>query len=136
MSTIDIANQFFEACETGKGWEACKQYCQSDAGFDCQADALADVTTLEAYCEWMKGLLVAMPNAAYDIKAMSLDSERNLVTAFAVIQATHTVDGPVPATNKSVTADYVYAMRFSGDKISGVTKIWNDGYSLKQLGWS
>jgi len=29
----------------------------------------------------------------------------------------------------------VYVMQFDGDKIHHMTKIWNDGYSLKQLGW-
>lgn len=65
------------------------------------------MTTLEAYTDWMKGLF-----------------------------RTHTVDGPVPATGKSVEADYVYIMNFTGDKIGHMTKIWNDGHSLRQLGWA
>ncbi|ABK74011.1 hypothetical protein LI99_07910 [Mycolicibacterium smegmatis] len=36
------AERFFEACETGKGWARCRQYCHSDATFTAQADALAD----------------------------------------------------------------------------------------------
>ena len=56
--------------------------------------------------------------------------------AFAVFHGTHTVDGPVPATGKSVAADYVYGMEFEGDKIRHMTKIWNDMHSLKQLGWA
>jgi hypothetical protein len=27
-------------------------------------------------------------------------------------------------------------MQFDGDKIRHMTKIWNDGFSLKQLGWA
>jgi hypothetical protein len=27
-------------------------------------------------------------------------------------------------------------MEFDGDKIRHMTKIWNDGHSLKQLGWA
>jgi len=27
-------------------------------------------------------------------------------------------------------------MQFEGDKIRHMTKIWNDGISLKQLGWA
>lgn len=136
MSTMDIATKFFDACETGKGWDGCKGYCEPKASFSCQADALAEVTTVEAYCEWMKGLLVPVPDAGYEIKAMSHDAERNVVTVYAVINGTNTVDGPVPATNNKVTADYVYAMQFTGDKVSHMTKIWNDGHSLKQLGWA
>jgi len=136
MTIMDTANTFFDACETGKGWDGCKNYCHPGAGFSCQADALADVTTVEAYCEWMKGLFVPVPNGRYELKAMSLDSNRNVVTAFAVFHGTNTVDGPVPATNKTIAGDYVYAMQFEGDKLSHLTKIWNDGHSLKQLGWA
>ncbi len=39
-------------------------------------------------------------------------------------------------TGKSVAADYVYMMEFDGDKIRHMTKVWNDGQSLKQLGWA
>ncbi len=45
MSNYDTAMKFFEACETGKGWDACKAYCREGATFSCQAGALdrADV---------------------------------------------------------------------------------------------
>lgn len=136
MSIMDTANLFFDACETGKGWDTCKAYCSPGASFSCQADALADVTSVEAYSEWMKGLFVPVPDGHYELKAMSLDTERSVVTAFAVFHGTNTVDGPVPATNKTVAGDYVYAMKFDDGKISHITKIWNDGHSLKQLGWA
>ena len=136
MDIKDTASKFFDACETGKGWDGCKGWCQPDASFAGQADALADVTTLEAYCEWMKGLLVPVPDGHYELKAMATDMERNVVLAFAVFHGTNTVDGPVSATGKTVAADYVYAMEFDGDKISRMTKIWNDGHSLRQLGWA
>jgi len=70
----NTAKQFFDACETGKGWAGCKQYCHPAATFSAQAGA-------------------------------------------------------------RVEADYVYAMQFDGDRIRHMTKIWNDGISLKQLGW-
>lgn len=55
MSNLsDRAKLFFEACETGKGWEACKAYCQPDATFSAQTGALAEIKTLEAYTDWMK----------------------------------------------------------------------------------
>ena len=47
MSIEATAREFFDACETGKGWEVCQQWCHSDASFDCQADALADTATME-----------------------------------------------------------------------------------------
>jgi hypothetical protein len=39
-------------------------------------------------------------------------------------------------TGKRVEADYVYVMQFDGDRIRDMTKIWNDGESLRQLGWA
>ncbi len=131
------AEQFFDACETGKGWDACQEFCHSDATFSAQADALGEVSTVEAYTEWMKGLLVPVPNGRYEIKSFAEDSERGNVTAAAVFHGTHTVDaGNGAPTGKSISADYVYVMDFSDGKISHVTKIWNDLHSLKQLGWA
>jgi hypothetical protein len=55
---------------------------------------------------------------------------------YGVVHGTQTGEGgPVPPTGNAVTADYVYVMSFDGDKIRHMTKIWNDGISLKQLGW-
>jgi hypothetical protein len=42
----------------------------------------------------------------------------------------------VPPTGKSAAADYVYVMDFDGDKIRHMTKIWNDGLTMRQLGWA
>jgi len=137
MSTIKAtARQFFDACETGKGWDGCKQYCHPDASFSAQAGALTGVNTLAGYTDWMKGLFTPVPDGAYELRSFGVDDERNSVTAYAVFRGTHTADGgPVPPTGKKVEADYVYVMEFDGDKIRRMTKIWNDVESLKQLGW-
>jgi predicted ester cyclase len=133
----ETAHQFFDACETGKGWEACQQYCHPDASFTAQAGALAGVDTLQAYTEWMKGLMTPMPDGRYELRSFGVDEGRNNVTAFAVFRGTHTGEGgPVPATGKAVEADYVYMMQFDGDKIRHMTKIWNDVFSLQQVGWA
>jgi hypothetical protein len=51
MASIkQVAMQFFEACETGKGWEGCKAYCKPNATFSAQAEPLADVRTLQGVC--------------------------------------------------------------------------------------
>ena len=60
MGIADIASELFEACETGKGWEGCAQYCHANASFSCQSDALADVTTMEGYANWMRDLLMGL----------------------------------------------------------------------------
>ncbi len=137
MSSIkDKAEQFFDACETGKGWETCRQYCHPQATFSAQADALAGVDTLEAYTEWMKGLLTPVPDGRYEVRSFAVDEDRNNVAAYGVFRGTHTGEGgPVPPTGKRVETDYVYIMEFEGDRIRHMTKVWNDGVSLKQLGW-
>ena len=136
MSITDTAAEFFEACETGKAWQGCAQYCHEGAGFSAQAEALADVTTLEAYTEWMQGLLVLMPDGTYDLKSFATDEDRNSVLAFATFSGTHTGEGgPVPPTGRRASADYVYAMQFDGDKISSMTKVWHSGLTMQELGW-
>ena len=63
MSSIrETAQRFFDACETGKGWEGTQQYCHADATFSAQAGALEGIDTLQAYPDWMKGLLGFMPD--------------------------------------------------------------------------
>ena len=34
---LESAKLFFDACETGKGWEVCKDYCHTNASFSAQA---------------------------------------------------------------------------------------------------
>jgi predicted ester cyclase len=138
MSSIkETAAQFFDACETGKGWEACSQYCDPDASFIAQADTFAGIDTVEAYTEAMKGLIAGpIPDASYEVKAFAVDEDRGSVSAFAVFKGTHSGEGgPVPASGKQVETDYVYVMEFDGDRIRHMTKIWNDGYAMRQLGW-
>ncbi len=137
MTIASSARDFFDACETGRGWDACKAWCHDGATFSCQADALADTTTLQGYTEWMKGLLGLMPDGSYELKAFAADPENQAVTAFAVFRGTHTGEGgPVPPTGKAVAADYVYVMQFDGDRIRHMTKVWNDAQSLRALGWA
>ena len=137
MSMIETAKTFFDACETGKGWQQCAKYCAPDATFSCQSQALADTHTLEAYTEWMKGLLTPLPDGSYELKGMAVDTERDVVLAVAVFHGTHTADGgPIAPTGNKVAADYVYGMEFAGGQITHMTKIWNDAESLKALGWA
>ena len=78
-----------------------------------------------------------MPDASYVIRSFAVDDERGNVTAYGVFSGTHTGEGgPVPPTGKRVEADYAYVMTFEGDRIKHMTKIWNDAFSLQQLGWA
>lgn len=138
MSNIlEQAKQFFEACETGKGWEGCKEFCKPDASFSSQTGALAGIDNLEEYTEWMKNLLIPIPDGHYELKSFSEDEACQCVTAFAVFHGTQTgPGGPVDPTGNTIAADYVYAMEFDNGLIKHMTKVWNDGISLEQLGWA
>jgi predicted ester cyclase len=137
MTSIrDTAERFFDACETGSGWQGCQQYCHPGATFAAQTGALAGMDTLEAYTEWMKGLLTPLPDGVAEVRSFAVDDVRDNVAVFGVFRGTHTGEGgPVPPTGKSVAADYVYVMDFDGNRIRHMTKIWNDGVTLRQLGW-
>jgi predicted ester cyclase len=136
-SITDTARAYFEACETGKGWDGCKAYCKPDATFAAQSEALAKVRTLQEYTEWMKGILTVLPDGRYTLKSFATDTERNNVCAYAVFSGTHTgPGGPVPPTGKAIDSDYVYMMEFGGEKIRHMTKIWHSGLAVKALGWT
>jgi predicted ester cyclase len=137
MTIAQIARDFFDACDSGKGWEACSQYCTPDATFSAQADALAGIDTLEAYTGWMQGVLIPMPNASYEIKFVGMDEENSNACIYGVFTGTHTADGgPVPPTGKTTVLTYAYIMDFEGDKIRHLTKVWNADHSLRELGWA
>ena len=133
---LESAKLFFEACETGKGWEGCRAYCHDEATFSAQAGALADITTMQGYTEWMKGLLTPIPDGHYELKFFGVDEQRQCAAAFAVFRGTQTgPGGPVEPTGNAIAADYVYVMEFANGRIRHMTKIWNDTISLQQLGW-
>lgn len=135
-SISETAKAFFDACENGKGWEVCKAYCTPGATFAAQAEPLADTKTLAGYTDWMKGMMSLMPDGSYEVKSWAVDEQRRNVTAYAVFTGTHTGEGgPVPPTRRKTSSDYVYVMDFDGDKIAHMTKIWNAGWAMRELGW-
>jgi predicted ester cyclase len=110
-SITDVAQAFFDACETGKGWEACRAYCTPNATFSAQAEPLLDVKTLAQYTDWMKGMLTVLPDGRYEVKSFATDNARNNVAAYGVFYGTHTGQGgPVPPTGRKISTDYVYIM--------------------------
>jgi predicted ester cyclase len=132
-----VAHDFFDACERGKGWEVCSEYCLPDATFSAQASPLNEVKTLAGYTDWMRGILTLFPDARYELKSFSTDDARSNVAAYAVFHATHTGEGgPVPPTGLGMSTDYVYVMQFQGEKIVHMTKIWNSELALKEIGWA
>ncbi len=138
MSAIyDKAKLFFDACDSGKGWQVCKEYCHPDATFSAQGPALAAVSTLEGYTDWMKGFFTPVPDGRYELKFFAEDQERQCVAGYGVYYGTHTgPGGPVEPTGKTLSADYAYVMQFEDGRIRHMTKIWNDAFGLRQLGWA
>src|SRR5262249_39346487 len=142
----DIAHEFFVACEAGKGWSVCKTFCTPNATFSAQAEPLTGVATLEQYTDWMKGLLVILPDGKYEVRSFAVDDDRKNVCAYGVFSGTHRGEGgPSPPTGRRAGrpagrrlkgSDYVYVMEFDGDKIKLMTKIWHAGWAMKELGWA
>src|SRR5438132_14354516 len=89
-SITGVAKSFFEACEAGKGWDGCRAYCKPDATFSAQAEPLADVKTLQQYTDWMKGLLMFIPDGRYELKTFVTYDERTSVCAYGVCLGTDT----------------------------------------------
>jgi hypothetical protein len=46
-NNLSQAKLFFEACETGKGWDGCEAYCHPGAKFSAQTGVLSEIDTLE-----------------------------------------------------------------------------------------
>lgn len=74
----------------------------------------------------MKDVLALMPAATYSVKSFAVDADRTNVSAYAVFSGTRTGEGgPVPATGKRLSTDYVYVMQFDDHgRISHMQKIW------------
>ena len=137
MSAItDSARAFFDACETGKGWDVCASWCAPNATFAAQAEPLAGIRTLEDYTNWMRDLLKVLTDGRYAVTSFATDAERDIVAVYGVFTGTHLAGGPCPPTGKTTVTDYVYVMQFDGGTIAHMTKIWNAGLALKQLGWN
>lgn len=138
MSAFDTARKFFEACEAPLGWAGCREYCVEGAAFVAQAGPLADVTTIEAYADWLHGFgTVTAKGATYTLHSQSFDAESNTAVFFATYHATHVGDGgPVPPTGKSVDSHYVYVLEMNGGgKVERMTKVWNASWAMRGLGW-
>lgn len=135
------ARAFFERCETGQGWDSVKELCAADGWYRCQAlGPFGQLKTLEAYVDFMKVIVSAMPDARYELGAVAYDAARRRACFVAQFIATHTVtpDGvPLPPpTNRQVCADYVYTIHFNEDGvIEGLHKVFNDVFCGIQAGW-
>jgi hypothetical protein len=77
---------------------------------------------------------VLPPGATFSAQTVTLDGVASLEAYTEWMKGSLT---PLPDGNAEVrSADYVYVMDFDADKIRHMTKIWNDGITLRQLGWA
>ena len=138
MSAFENAKKFFEACEAPAGWAGCRDYCEEGASFSAQSEPLVDVTTVEAYADWMHGFgTVTSKGSTYTLHAACYDDENRKAVFFATYHAKHVGEGgPVPPTNKSVDSEYVYILTMSeNDKVAHMTKVWNAPWAMRGLDW-
>ena len=138
MTAFENATKFFHACESAYGWGACREYVAEAATFSAQCEPLAEIDTVQGYCEWMTAVVEnATPGASYDLNASGFDEETNTAMFFGTYHLKHTKDGgPVPPTNKEAHATYVYCLTMNADdKVEKMVKVWNAPWTLRELGW-
>jgi hypothetical protein len=139
MEAMQAATNFFHACDGLQGWAGCQQYVAEGASFVAQSEPLAEINTVEGYCDWMAGLGAGPLNGcSFDTHAAAFDEANNTAVFFATFTGSHVGDGgPVPPTNKETNTHYVYVLKLDdSNKISHMTKIWNAPWALNELGWS
>lgn len=138
MTAFENAKKFFVACEASEGWEGCQPYVAEGATFRAQSEPLTDVTTVQAYCDWMAGLgRITLPGSSYDLHAGAFDETTRTAMFFATFNARHTGEGgPVAPTNKETHTDYVYVLQMNDEnKVASMAKVWNASWAMKELGW-
>ena len=138
MNTLENAIRFFENCESGKGWEACKDYVEGKGKFTAQSEPFADLKEIKEYVDQMAGLAqVTMPGCSFEIHASAFDESTGTALVFATFTGTHSGDGgPVPPTNKTTNSHYVFALKMNGQgKVESLTKIWNSSWAFREIGW-
>lgn len=138
MSAFENAMKFFTACEAPEGWEGCKAYVADGASFMAQSEPLAEIKTVEAYCEWMAGIgKITLPGATYDLHTASYDEATRTAVFFATYHARHSGEGgPVSPINKETHSHYVYVLTMNDEnKVARMIKVWNAPWAMKELGW-
>lgn len=138
MNAFENAQEFFNACEKPLGWAGCKQYVADGATFVAQSEPLADINTVEGYCDWMFGFgTITSPQGTYELHTSSYDESTRTATFFATYHGKHTGDGgPVPPTNQETHSHYVYVLTMNEqNQVSHMVKVWNAPWAMRELGW-
>jgi len=122
------AKDFFNCCESGKGWAGCSQYVTNEhATFAIEAvDALPGpkVTaskTVKDYLDWMAGVVKEFgAKASYSVVAQGFDNSTNTAIYYAVFMR---------------YSDYVYTITLdpATEKVIAMRKVWNDQYAFDNI---
>lgn len=130
------------ACDGCRGWSACKDLCLPDATFSCQADTLAHIKTVQEYADFFYAFGKACPNASWTTHNTQWCPQTHTATLVCTYHCTHSQSlegvGPLTPTHKTSHTDYIYNVQTDpnqGYKIKHITKIWNDKWCLRDLGW-
>jgi len=138
MDLFETATNFFHACESLKGWDACKDYVSDNATFFAQCEPLTDIKTVKDYVGWMTGLgTITAPGCTYELHTSAYDEANKTAIFYATFTGTHSGEGgPISPTNKTTNTHYVYVLKMNNEgKIASMTKIWNASWALRELGW-
>ena len=138
MSPFENAGLFFHACESIKGWDACKDYVNDNAEFIAQCEPLTEIKTVKDYVDWMTGFgTITAPECKYELHTSAYDQANKTAIFYATFTGTHSGEGgPVPPTNKTTNTHYVYSLTMNDKgKIVSMTKIWNAPWAMRELGW-
>ena len=139
MTAFENAKKFVEACDGNRGWEACRAYVVEGAPFVSQAEALADVHTVEGYCEWLVALdRGPLTRNSCTLHASAYDEANRIALFYSTYHAAHTGEGgPVAPTGRETNSDYVYALTMDEDgRVAKMQKTWNSDWALQELGWA
>ncbi len=138
MSAIrDTAEKFFDACESGKGWDGCKRLLPTGRDVFGAGRCLGWRQHRRGVHELDEGNVYPDTRRAAT-RSDRLPSMSGATTSprLACSAPRIPVRGPVPPTGKRLEADYVYVMDFDNGQIKHMTKIWNDVRQPAQLGWT
>ena len=67
----------------GRDGRGARQFSDPGATFSAQANALEGMDSLEAYTDWMKGLITLLPDGRAEVRSFAVDEARNSVAATA-----------------------------------------------------
>jgi len=124
---IHGAHSFVEACESGKGWAACKVWCRQDVKFSCPDARPAWAPTLAQYADLIKSQPYGDAGQKYSVKSVALYD--HIFPVFAVVKLCGVWTSqviPHPPVNAACEADYTYILEYDGNKISHITMVWDD----------